>query len=121
MNTEPFSENSEPSGKINPIGPRLRYAREGLRLTVTDIARQLRLTTERIESLESDNYENMPGTTFIKGYLRAYARLLNLPADEIIADFVSLNPMSETKSFILSSTKSHTSLGDKSIRRIIYL
>ena len=123
MNSESFPENNQSAEQpVNPIGPRLRRAREDLRLTITDIARQLRLTEERIEALENDDYHNMPGITFVKGYLRAYARLINLPADEIILDFERLNLMPpEIKSFMVSSYKQPILLNNKSLRWVIYL
>lgn len=123
MNNESFSENNNQSTEqpINSIGPKLRRAREELRLTITDIARQLRLTEERIESLENNDYQDMPGITFLKGYLRAYARLVNLPADELILDFERLNLIPETKSFTVSSYKQPMLLSNKSLRWVIYL
>lgn len=120
MNNESLPENGQSSDQINSIGPRLKHARESLHLTITDVARQLRLTVERIHLLENNHYENMSGVTFVKGYLRAYARLVNLPADEIIAEFERLNLMPETKAFSLSSRKAPISLEKKSARRIIY-
>lgn len=120
MNNESLPENGQSSSQINSIGPRLKHARESLHLTITDVARQLRLTTERIQLLENNNYQDMPGITFAKGYLRAYARLVDLPADEIIAEFDRLNLMPEAKAFSLSSHKSPVSLEKRSIRRIIY-
>lgn len=122
MNSESFPENNQSTEKpINPIGPRLKRAREELRLSITDIARQLRLTEERIESLENNDYQDMPGTTFVKGYLRAYARLVNLPADDLILDFERLHLMPEAKSFIVSSYKQPILLSNKSLRWVVYL
>lgn len=122
MNSESFSESSQPAvSSVSSIGARLKRAREELRLTITDIARQLRLTEERIVALEGDNYENMPGLTFVKGYLRSYARLVNLPSDELILDFDRLNLMPETKTLLLSSHYQPVLLSNKSLRWLVYL
>lgn len=117
MNNEFTSENiSRNNYDINPIGPRLRNAREALRLTVADIARQLRLKSECIEALEDDQYEQMPGATFAKGYLRAYAKIVNLSGDELIADFDRLKLMPTQPSLILPVEKRTFLLKQKPIR-----
>lgn len=65
-------------------GQRLRHAREALNLSQRDVARQLRLNVNLIQALEDNIEADLPGKTYLLGYLRSYARLLNLPADEII-------------------------------------
>jgi len=65
-------------------GQRLRQAREALNLSQRDVARQLRLNVNLIQALEDNNEAALPGKTYLLGYLRSYARLLNLSADEII-------------------------------------
>lgn len=66
-------------------GWRLREAREANGLTTQQVAAQLRMQLRIIEALENDDYSNLPGTTFVQGYLRSYARLLGLPEEEILA------------------------------------
>jgi cytoskeleton protein RodZ len=66
-------------------GQRLREARETLNLSRQDVARKLRLDAGLIQALEDNNREALPAQTYLVGYLRSYARLLNLPADSIIA------------------------------------
>ena len=65
-------------------GQRLRQAREALNLSQRDVARQLHLNEGLIQALEDNNEQALPAKTYLLGYLRNYARLLNLPADEII-------------------------------------
>jgi cytoskeleton protein RodZ len=123
MNSEIFNEGSENANReTNSIGQKLRRAREALRLTTIDIARQLRLHEDRITALENDDYQNMPGVTFVKGYLRAYAQMVNLSGDEIIADFERLNLMPESsRSYMLNLKKQPVSLKDKPVRWLIYI
>lgn len=76
-------------------GQRLREAREQLNLSHQDVARKLRLDPDLIQALEENNREALPAQTYLVGYLRSYARLLNLPVDSIIADSqVNLQPTS---------------------------
>ena len=70
----------------NP-GIQLRKAREACELSVGDVASHLKLSAEIIESLERGEVESIAAPVFVAGYLRSYARLVNLSGDEIIADF----------------------------------
>lgn len=54
------------------------------------VAGKLHLRVRIIELLEADDYANMPEPVFIKGYLRAYAKLLGVPAEPLLNTFNSL-------------------------------
>ena len=66
-------------------GSQLREAREALNLTHQDVARKLRLDAGLIQALEDNDRKALPAQTYLVGYLRSYARLLNLPAESIVA------------------------------------
>jgi cytoskeletal protein RodZ len=68
-------------------GEYLRQARQEARLGIEDIAKHLHLRHNIIEALEEDDYHALPENVFVKGYLRAYAKLLALSGDKIIAAF----------------------------------
>lgn len=69
------------------FGVRLRAAREAKKLSVDDVAKKLFLTSRLIEQIENDNYQNTPAVTFMRGYLRLYAGLVDIDADSIISEF----------------------------------
>lgn len=87
---------TEPAVPVaNWPGQRLREAREELKLSRQDVARKLRLDADLIQALEDNDREALPAQTYLVGYLRSYARLLNLPVESIIADSrVNLQPTS---------------------------
>jgi cytoskeleton protein RodZ len=70
----------------NDVGPgqRLREAREAAKLTSAEVASRMRLEPYILEMLENDDYEQLHGPTFVRGYLSGYARLLNLPERPIL-------------------------------------
>jgi cytoskeletal protein RodZ len=82
------------NGKIVLInkgpGERLANAREQANLTISEVAEQLYLTPSVIQAIENDQYPSSINTVFLRGYLRSYAKLLNLPPDEIVQTFDSL-------------------------------
>jgi cytoskeleton protein RodZ len=61
-----------------PVGEQLRQAREMLGLQVGDIAQTLKLGTRQVEALESGDWQHLPGQTFIRGFVRNYARMVQL-------------------------------------------
>lgn len=69
-----------------PPGPgkSLGQARADLGLSREDVARQLHLKPQHIVALEDDDYQSLPGATYVRGYLRSYAQLLGLSAEPIL-------------------------------------
>jgi len=68
-------------------GGQLRSAREQAKLTVTAVAGELKLTVAYVEALEDDHFEGLPAEPFVLGYLRAYARLLELDAQQLVESY----------------------------------
>ena len=68
-------------------GEQLRAAREAAGMSVHEISTHMRLDSRIVRALESDDYEQLPAPTFIRGYLRGYARLLDLPPEPIVQAF----------------------------------
>jgi cytoskeleton protein RodZ len=73
-------------------GGYLQKAREAKRWDVKEVAGKLRITRAKLAALESDSYDQFPGDTFIRGYFRSYARLLDLDEKDLLkryADYVA--------------------------------
>lgn len=87
------------------IGQKLTQAREALGFSIGDVAERLKLSARQIEALEQDDYTNLPEPIFVRGFLRSYARLLNLDDASIVADLDATLPKSEDESKIESSVK----------------
>lgn len=98
-------------------GARLKNARVAAGLSQVDAGKLLRLSQVKIIALESDNYPALGALTFIRGYLRAYANLLNLDADHIIAEFNALGIEDQKANLeFIEPVKRHFSVGDKLMR-----
>ena len=65
-------------------GARLREAREAAGITVERVATSLLLDSDTIRALEADAFDRLPAPTFVRGYLRGYARVVGLPAGPIL-------------------------------------
>ena len=68
-------------------GEYLRRLREESGHTHATVGTALHLTVHYIKALEGDEYGKLPGLTFVKGYLRAYARFLGADVDSVISRF----------------------------------
>lgn len=82
QNTEPKPEQKS-EHKPSPFGARLKSARESLGLERKDVAVQLRLNEKVITMMERDRFPADLPITFIRGYIRAYGKLLQIPENEI--------------------------------------
>lgn len=74
-----------PSVATERPGARLRAAREAAGLSVDDVAQQLKLAPRQVRALEEESFEELPGRTFSRGFMRNYARLLNLDVQDLLA------------------------------------
>lgn len=68
-------------------GARLAQARHERGLSVADAAAKLRIAPRQIEALEADDYARLPGHTIARGFVRNYARLLQLEPESVLAAF----------------------------------
>lgn len=71
---------------MNP-GETLRQARERQNWSLPDVALRLNLTANSLNHLENGAFDKLPGHTFARGYVRAYAKLLELDQTELVAQF----------------------------------
>ncbi len=65
-------------------GELLREARDASGISVADVARQLKLGVRQIEALEADDHAHLPGPTFVRGFIRNYAKLLQVAPEPIL-------------------------------------
>jgi cytoskeleton protein RodZ len=72
------------------LGQKLTRARKALNMSVDQIASELRLTTSIIKKIEDDNTENSPAPTFMRGYIRSYARIVDISDEEVTEAFTQL-------------------------------
>lgn len=61
--------------------------REQLNYSIEYVADKLHLRVQIVELLENDDYQNMPEPVFIKGYIRAYCKLLGISPEPLLDIF----------------------------------
>ena len=65
-------------------GAQLRATREAFGLSLEEVAQQLKLAPRQVIALEDEDFAQLPGRTFVRGFVRNYARLLNLDGDQLL-------------------------------------
>jgi len=89
-------------------GKRLRQARELRNLQQADIAKELKLDLRFIRALEEGRFNELPQPVYTAGYVRAYAKLVGLSPDEIVAEYTAYHKSSSsTKTKSRTKTKEH--------------
>ena len=78
-------EEAPPLVAETPVGAQLRQAREARGLQLADIAQTLKLGLRQVEALEGGDWQHLPGHTFIRGFVRNYARLVQVDAAPLMA------------------------------------
>jgi len=106
-----------------PQGPgkSLAQARTDLGLSREDVARQLHLKVLLIIALENDDYELLPGATYVRGYLRSYAQLLGLSAEPILEAHAQLVGGPQPASLPSLSPPPQATSGHRHIKLTTYL
>jgi cytoskeleton protein RodZ len=67
-----------------PVGEMLRERREELHLNIDDIGEVLRIKPAFLAALEQSRPQDLPGPTYVIGFVRAYARHLGLDHDWVL-------------------------------------
>ena len=93
MNTEATQDKSA----VNSTGERLRSAREQMGLTQQNVAERLCLKLSTVRDLEEDKAPADLASTFLRGYIRSYARLVHVPEEELLPMMAKQAPVRAAK------------------------
>lgn len=94
MNTE---ANHESNSAVKTAGERLRDAREARGLSQQAIAERLCLKVSTVRDIEEDKAPVELASTFLRGYIRSYARLVSIPEDELLPMMEKQAPVRASK------------------------
>lgn len=105
---------------VNP-GAQLAAVRAQKGLSTEYVAGKLHLRLKLIEQIEADDYLNMPETVFIKGYLRAYAKLIDMSPEPLLDAFNRLDTRERKTERALWQSKRERHRGEHIIRWVTAL
>ncbi len=102
------------------LGDLLTRAREKLSLSQKEIGTRLNLNERIIAALDASDFDKLPAPTYVRGYIRSYARAVNLNADNLIGIYEGI---AEAPPEILPDVKPviQASSRDKPVKAMTYL
>jgi len=74
---------------METVGQFLRRHRVERQMSVEEVARSTRVPTASIERIEADRFDELPGEVFVRGFLTAYARAVDVSPDEALARYTA--------------------------------
>ncbi len=120
-----MSETLQEETKQGPpsLGPgdRLQAARISIGLTLDDVANKMRLSAAILSSLEENDFEDITAPIFVKGYLRSYARIVNLDEEEIIKQYSKFYTQNDPPISSTSNTSPEINSGDARVKGTTWL
>lgn len=69
------------------FGKYLKAERDLRNISLDEIAQATKIKAEYLHSLEQDEFERLPNETFVKGYIRAYAKYCGMNEDEVLVNY----------------------------------
>jgi cytoskeleton protein RodZ len=88
----------------NPVrtpGPALAAERERQGLSRADIAQRLRISTMQVEAMETDDFARLPRGTFLRGFVRNYAKALGLDPAALVAELDRAQPRASAPGIVV--------------------
>jgi len=73
--------------KTLTLGEKLKKIREDAGISLSDISINTKVKREYLEKIEEGNYAELPFDVYVKGFLRSYAKYLNLNPEIVISQF----------------------------------
>ena len=103
------------------LGEILRDLRRGKDLSIQEVGTRLHLDPRIIDALEADNFDRLPASIYVRGYIRNYAKLLDTDAEALIRIYEQTGVDEEPEIVPEVRHPSQTSSSDKPVKAFTYL
>lgn len=74
---------------MESVGQYLRQQREAKAMSIEEVARATRVPMSSVERLESDQFDELPGEVFVRGFMKSYARAVGIDPDDVLARYTA--------------------------------
>lgn len=102
------------------IGEKLRNAREGAGLSMTEAAARMHVPTHIVEALEREDWARIGAPVFVRGQLRSYSRLLGLPTEDV--SVTTVMPAAKPSELVPRTyTPRMQRMAEQTARRLVYV
>ncbi|MDR1889572.1 MAG: DUF4115 domain-containing protein [Zoogloeaceae bacterium] len=93
------------------VGGQLENARKALQITVAEVAQRLRLSEKQVLALETGDLAALPGKTFVRGFVRNYARAVQIDPEPLLKLLDNVDKLAAPKLELPEST--HVAMPDQ--------
>ncbi len=115
--TDQFEESNTLShAALLPAGRQLRNAREALELTPEQVAQQLKLSVRQVFAIEQEAFDELPSNLFIRGFVRNYARLVQIDAAPLLSYLAEVLPTEQAATTLLDASAASGIILPKTIK-----
>jgi len=74
---------------MESVGQYLRQQREAKSMSLEEVARATRVPMSSVERLELDQFDELPGEVFVRGFMKSYARAVGIDSDDVLARYTA--------------------------------
>lgn len=120
MNEQVAELDTAQKPRLGP-GERLQAARISLGISLEEVAGKLRLSKAILSSLEDNQYDEITAPIFVKGYLRSYARQVNLDENDIIDQYTTYYTDNDPPITSTSNTTADINVDDSTVKWATWL
>lgn len=119
MNAADQTEEALETPVVQGPGKQLRDIRIAKDMDINRVASLLHLNVSMLEMLEADDFSQLPSAVFVQGYLKNYARLLDVPVAPILDAFHQYRPAAAETTNLQATRIRHEVHSSHTIVRLI--
>src|SRR4051794_14746425 len=75
---------------MGAFGEKFRKARERKELSFDDVSNVIKIGPRMLRAIEEENFDQLPGGVFNKGFIRSYAKQIGLDPEEAVTEYLDL-------------------------------
>ena len=94
------SEETKKTKRKSVAGKRLAKARHEKEIPLEDIAEELLVSTNVLSNLEKNIFDKVGPPVFVRGYLSQYAKIVDVPQDEILQEYSLIHHSQKTPQIV---------------------
>lgn len=117
---EQENNNASPSQTLT-AGAALEAARLAKGMTQQDVSKSLRYSVKQIDALEKNAFDLLPDAMITRGFIRSYARLLEIDAELLLASYRQLTASESDKAISIQSSMRPVQLTKESLPWLKYI
>lgn len=93
---------------MTELGARLKEARDKKGYSLDDLQEITKIQKRYLVGIEEGNYSNMPGSFYVRAFIKQYAEAVDLDADELLEQYKQEIPSSQTEEVVQSYSTSQS-------------